>query len=42
MNGAYKDMLEYLKQEPKLPTAFFADNHMIALGSNESPSGDGI
>lgn len=33
MNGAYKDMLEYLECKPVLPTAFFADNDMIALGA---------
>ena len=32
MDGAYKDMLTYLNQKPNLPTAFFADNDMIALG----------
>lgn len=32
MNGAYRDMISYLDQKPKLPTAFFADNDMIALG----------
>lgn len=33
MNGAYSDMLDYLQKEPDLPTAFFADNDMIALGA---------
>ena len=33
MDGAYKDMLIYLNQKPMLPTAFFADNDMIALGA---------
>lgn len=33
MDGSYKDMEEYLKKKPKLPTAFFADNDMIALGA---------
>jgi LacI family transcriptional regulator len=33
MDGAYKDMLQYLNQRPKLPTAFFADDDMIALGA---------
>ncbi len=33
MNGAYSDMLDYLQKDPDLPTAFFADNDMIALGA---------
>lgn len=32
MDGAYKDMREHLEKRPKMPTAFFADNDMIALG----------
>lgn len=33
MNGAYKDMLEYLNNRPTLPSAYFADNDVIALGA---------
>ncbi len=33
MNGAYADMLDFLTKKPDLPTAFFADNDMIALGA---------
>lgn len=32
MDGAYKDMKEYLQKGVEMPTAFFADNDMIALG----------
>ncbi len=33
MEGAYADMSSILQREPELPTAFFADNDMIALGA---------
>lgn len=32
MNGAYDDMLAFLRQNPTMPSAFFADDDMIALG----------
>jgi Transcriptional regulators len=33
MEGAYEDMKKILMQKPNLPTAFFADNDMLALGA---------
>lgn len=33
MDGAYLDMARLLAQKPTLPTAFFADNDVIALGA---------
>ena len=31
MEGAYKDMARFLERNPQLPTAYFADNDIIAL-----------
>ncbi len=42
MEGACADMLEYLSKHPKLPTAFFADNDMIALGAMKAMSEYGL
>lgn len=33
LNGAYRDMLAYLDTRKELPTAFFADNDLMALGA---------
>ena len=33
MDGAYRDMDKYLSTKPKLPTAFVADNDIIALAT---------
>jgi len=33
MDGAYSDMAKFLADKPELPTAYFADNDMIALGA---------
>lgn len=32
-DSAYRDMMLYLQRGPELPTAFFADNDVIALGA---------
>ena len=36
IDGAYENMKRYLSEKVKLPTAFFADNDMIALGAMPS------
>lgn len=40
--GAYQDMLRILDQKPALPTAFFADNDIIALGAMKAMRQHGI
>ena len=42
MDGAYRDMCEILKKKTPLPTAFFADNDMIALGAMKAMQEYGI
>lgn len=43
MDGAYRDMKDFLQsQHPKLPTAFFADNDIIALGAMKALQETGI
>ena len=42
MEGAYKDMLSHLEKKQKLPSAFFADNDMIALGAMKALIEKGI
>lgn len=42
MDGAYGDMKKYLATNPKLPTAFFADNDIIALGAIKAMTEQGI
>lgn len=33
MNTAYRGMTDFLKKRPKLPTAYYVDNDMIAIGA---------
>jgi LacI family transcriptional regulator len=33
MDGSYEDMLRFLSRKPRLPSAFVADNDIIALGA---------
>lgn len=42
MDGACRDMKRYLAGNPALPTAFFADNDMIALGAMKAMQEHGI
>ena len=42
IDGAYENMKRYLSEKVKLPTAFFADNDMIALGAMKAMAEFGI
>jgi Transcriptional regulators len=42
LESAYEGMKEYLEQEPALPTAYFADNDVIALGAMRAMKEKGI
>lgn len=42
MDGAHEDMKRYLASNPNLPTAFFADNDMIALGAVKAMTECGV
>ena len=42
IDGAYEDMKHYLSKKAKLPTAFFSDNDMIALGAMKAMAEFGI
>ena len=42
MDGAYEDMRKFLSKKPPMPTAFFADNDIIALGAMKAMSEYGI
>ncbi len=42
IDGAYEDMKKHLETNSELPTAFFADNDMIALGAMKAMADFGI
>ena len=42
IDGAYNDMKRFLAKKEKMPTAFFADNDMIALGAMKAMTEFGI